>query len=133
MGLRALGVKPGCRLVLMVRPSIEFIALTFGLFKAGAVIVLIDPGMGRTNIFKCLEEVDPEGFIAIPVVQWIRTISRKFPNARFNVRVGKGWSPGCVATYSSLLTTGRAKLLLSRERETSQTLVSGSAGASPSQ
>lgn len=102
-GLQALGVKPGCRLVLMVRPSIEFIALTFALFKVGAVIVLIDPGMGRTNIFKCLEEVDPEGFIAIPAVHWIRTISRKFPNSRLNVRVGKGWAPGCVATYQSLL------------------------------
>ena len=31
----------------MVRPSLEFITLTFALFKAGAVIVLIDPGMGR--------------------------------------------------------------------------------------
>ncbi|RLS37999.1 MAG: peptide synthase [Planctomycetota bacterium] len=133
MGLRALGVKPGSRLVLMVRPSIEFIALTFGMFKAGAVIVLIDPGMGRTNIFKCLEEVDPEGFVAIPVVQWIRMISRKFPNARFNVRVGKGWAPGCVATYQSLLKAGIAKLPQSSERDLTTTESSGSAGASSSQ
>lgn len=102
-GLLAIGVQPGCRLVLMVRPSIEFIALTFALFKAGAVIVLIDPGMGRTNLFKCLEEVDPEGFIAIPAVHWVRTLSRKFPKAKLNVRVGGRWAPGCVATYKSLL------------------------------
>ena len=102
-GLQELGVKPGCRLVLMVRPSIEFIALTFALFKVGAVIVLIDPGMGRTNIFKCLEEVDPEGFIAIPEVHWIRTLSRKFPNAKLNVRVGGLWAPGCIATYRTLI------------------------------
>ncbi len=101
-GLREIGVQPGCRLVLMVRPSLEFIALTFALFKAGAVIVLIDPGMGRTNIFKCLEEVDPEGFIAVPAVHWIRTLSRKFPNAKLNVRVGGPWAPGCVATYRTL-------------------------------
>ena len=31
------------------RPSIEFISLVFALFKAGAVIVLIDPGMGRAQ------------------------------------------------------------------------------------
>lgn len=117
-GLQALGVKPGCRLVLMVRPSIEFIALTFALFKTGAVIVLIDPGMGRTNIFKCLEEVDPEGFIAIPAVHWIRTLSRKFPNAKLNVRVGGRWAPGCVATYQSLLKiadSGREKPPLNSE------------------
>ena len=102
LGLQRIGVKPGCRLVLMVRPSLEFIALTFALFKAGAVIVLIDPGMGRTSIFKCLEEVDPEGFIAIPAVHWIRTLSRKFPHAKLNVRVGGAWAPGCVATYQTL-------------------------------
>ena len=89
-------------MVLMVRPSLEFIALTFALFKAGAVIVLIDPGMGRTNLFQCLEEVDPEGFVAVPAVHWIRTLSRKFPNAKLNVRVGEPWAPGCVATYQSL-------------------------------
>ena len=49
-GLLAWGVQPGQRLVLMVRPSFEFIALTFGLMRAGIVVVLIDPGMGRSNI-----------------------------------------------------------------------------------
>ncbi|MES2792594.1 MAG: AMP-binding protein, partial [Planctomycetota bacterium] len=68
-GLQQMGVTPGMRLVLMVRPSLEFIALTFALFKAGAVVVLIDPGMGRTSIFKCLDQVEPQGFIAIPIVQ----------------------------------------------------------------
>lgn len=87
----------------MVRPSLEFIALTFALFKAGAVIVLIDPGMGRTNIFKCLEEVDPDGFVAIPVVHWIRMLSGRFPRAKRNVIVGRGWAPNCDVTYSDLL------------------------------
>src|ERR1700722_3934300 len=37
---------PRClRTVLMVTPGLEFFALTFALFKAGAVVVLIDPGM----------------------------------------------------------------------------------------
>lgn len=101
-GLQRIGVQPGQRIVLMVRPSIPFMALTFALFKAGAVIVLIDPGMGRSNISKCLEEVDPEGFVAIPTVHWIRTLSRRFPRARLNVRVGGPWAPGCIATYTSL-------------------------------
>ena len=88
-GLLAWGMQPGQRLVLMVRPSIEFIALTFGLMRAGIVVVLIDPGMGRSNIFRCLEEINPDGFVAIPIVQVIRTIKgRRFPNARFNVTVG---------------------------------------------
>ncbi len=49
----------------MVRPSIEFIALTFGIFRSGAVCTLIDPGMGKKSVLKCLDEVDPDGFVAI--------------------------------------------------------------------
>lgn len=107
-GLLTWGVPPGQRLVLMVRPSFEFIALTFGLMRAGIVVVLIDPGMGRSNIFRCLEEINPDGFVAIPIVQAIRTIKRRrFPNARFNVTVGGRkwfWSG---KTYSDLLAEGR--------------------------
>lgn len=88
-GLIQLGVKPGTRMALMVRPSLEFIALTFALFKAGAVIILIDPGMGRKNIIRCLSEVEPEGFVAIPLAQLIRKLKwRSFPKARLNVTVG---------------------------------------------
>ncbi len=102
-GLVRLGVVPGARLVLMVRPSIEFLALTFALFKSGATIVLIDPGMGRTNIFRCLELVEPEGFVAIPVVHAIRRLkSRRFPKARLNVTLGRrSWGNG--VTYRELL------------------------------
>ncbi len=40
------GIKRGVRTVLMVPPGFEFFALTFALFKIGAVPVLVDPGMG---------------------------------------------------------------------------------------
>lgn len=107
-GLMTWGVQPGQRLVLMVRPSFEFIALTFGLMRAGIVVVLIDPGMGRTNIFRCLEEINPDGFVAIPIVQAIRVLNRRrFRNAQFNVTVGgPRWLWGG-KTYSELLAEGR--------------------------
>lgn len=104
-GLRVLGVRPGHRIVLMVRPGIEFIALTFALFRLGAVLVLIDPGMGRTNIFRCLDEIEPDGYVAIPLVQAIRLWKRRTPafrKARFNVTVG--WRvPFLGPTYGDLL------------------------------
>lgn len=88
-GLRQMGVTSGSRMVLMVRPSLEFIALTFALFKVGAIVVLIDPGMGRTGIFNCLNLVEPEGFIAIPIVQAIRVCSgSRFKLAKLNVTTG---------------------------------------------
>lgn len=89
-GLQEMGVQPGTRLVLLVPPGIDFVALVFALFKAGAVIVMIDPGMGRQNLLKCLEECEPEGFVAVPKAQAARSaMRRRFRQARFNVTVGR--------------------------------------------
>jgi acyl-CoA synthetase (AMP-forming)/AMP-acid ligase II len=88
-GLISLGVRPGQRMVLMVRPSIEFIALVFAVFRTGAICVLIDPGMGRGSLLKCLDETDPDGFIAIPLVHLIRSLMPwRYRRARLNVSVG---------------------------------------------
>jgi acyl-CoA synthetase (AMP-forming)/AMP-acid ligase II len=91
-GLAGIGVGAGKRMVLMVRPGVEFIALTFALFKVGAVVVLIDPGMGPRRIFRCLDEVEPDGFAGIPPVQALRILSiGRFRRARLNVTVGRRW------------------------------------------
>jgi len=100
-GLRALGVKPGMRIVLMVRPGIDFISLVFALFKTGAVVVLIDPGMGRSNLVKCLTDVEPEGFVAIPLAHAVRSVLRfKFPKAKIAVTAGRRWFWGGVTLAS---------------------------------
>src|SRR5436309_57697 len=65
-GLEMIGIGRGVRTVLMVAPSLDFFALTFALFKVGAVPVLIDPGMGIRNLGKCLAEAQPQAFIGIP-------------------------------------------------------------------
>jgi acyl-CoA synthetase (AMP-forming)/AMP-acid ligase II len=102
-GLSRMGIEPGGRLVLMVRPGIEFIALTFALFKAGAVVVLIDPGLGPRRVFRCLDHVEPDGFVALPIVQAMRVFSgRRFSRARWNVTVGRKWF-WAGQTYSGLL------------------------------
>lgn len=91
-GLQSIGARPGMRLVLMVRPGIDFISLVFAMFKAGVVTVLIDPGMGRKNLVQCLQDVDPEGFIAIPLAHAARiAYRRRFPRANLNVTVGRRW------------------------------------------
>jgi acyl-CoA synthetase (AMP-forming)/AMP-acid ligase II len=91
-GLLGMGVSSGTRLALLVRPGIDFVSLVFGLYKAEAVVILIDPGMGRWNLIRCLAEAEPEGFVAIPMVHAIRTVlPGRFPKARFNVTVGRRW------------------------------------------
>lgn len=63
--LQKRGIGRGVRTVLMVKPSLDFFSVTFALFKAGAVPILIDPGMGLRNIGACLREAEPEAFIGI--------------------------------------------------------------------
>jgi olefin beta-lactone synthetase len=62
-GLESVSIGRGTRTVLMVPPSLDFFALTFALFKVGAVPVLIDPGMGVRTLGRYLAEAQPEAFI----------------------------------------------------------------------
>jgi acyl-CoA synthetase (AMP-forming)/AMP-acid ligase II len=65
-GLGEWDIEPGTRAAVMVRPGIDFFALVFGLFKAGVVPVMIDPGIGIKSLGNCLSEAAPEVFIGIP-------------------------------------------------------------------
>src|SRR5688572_4732350 len=55
-GLARAGITRGTRTAVMVPPGADFFALTFALLKAGAVPVMIDPGMGIRNLGRCLAE-----------------------------------------------------------------------------
>ena len=73
-GLTQDGICDGARTVLMVRPGLAFFALVFGLFKAGAVPVLVDPGLGIRNIGPALAEAAPVAFVGVPAAQWARRV-----------------------------------------------------------
>jgi acyl-CoA synthetase (AMP-forming)/AMP-acid ligase II len=91
-GLIAWGIKPGMRLVMLVPFGAQFIELVFGLLKAGVVVVLIDPGMGRKHLVQCLSDASPDGFVGIPKAQAIRSLVRhRFPRSKWNVTVGTRW------------------------------------------
>ena len=72
--LTAYGIGRGMRTVVMVPPSLDLFALTFGLFKAGIVPVMVDPGMGLRSLKACLAEAEPEAFIGIPKAHAARVI-----------------------------------------------------------
>src|SRR5699024_8931701 len=71
-GLQAKGIGKGTRVGFMVPPSLEFFALFFALFKAGAVPVLIDPGIGIKPLKTCLGEAAPEVFVGVTRAQVAR-------------------------------------------------------------
>lgn len=68
------GVKAGDRVMLMVRPSADFICLSFALFKLGAPVILIDPGMGYKNLRRCIAGVRPQVLIGIPAAHLFRLV-----------------------------------------------------------
>ncbi len=106
-GLVDLGVTPGMRLVLLVKPGIEFVKLVFALLRSGVATVLIDPGMGKRHLVNCLSAIEPQGFVAISPAQAVRTLlRRRFPQAKLNVTVGRRWFWGGTI-YRKLLAAGQ--------------------------
>lgn len=102
-GLERIGIGGGIRTVLMVKPSLEFFALTFALFKTGAVPIMVDPGMGVKNLGQCLAEAAPEAFIGIPKAQFARWLLRWAKQTlRVIVTVGPRRFPGSL-TLAQLL------------------------------
>ncbi len=90
--LNAYGIKRGMKCVLMVSPNIDFFALTFALFKAGIVPILVDPGMGIKNLKQCFIESAPDVFIGIPKAHIARKIF--------------GWGKGSVNFLLTVTDTG---------------------------
>jgi len=92
--LDALGIKRGVRTILMVPPGFDFFALTFALFKIGAVPVLVDPGMGLKNLKTCLAEAAPQAFIGVPKAHLARLLfGWGKPTIKILLTVGRrpGW------------------------------------------
>ncbi|GLS91520.1 peptide synthase [Psychromonas marina] len=72
--LNQYGLKSGDKAVLMVTPSLDFFSITFALFKAGIVPILVDPGMGTKNLKQCFKEAKPDAFIGIPKAHFARRL-----------------------------------------------------------
>ncbi|GAB6094930.1 fatty acid CoA ligase family protein [Desulfatiferula olefinivorans] len=89
-GLASIGIVRGTKTILMVKPCIDFFILTFALFKAGAVPVVVDPGMGVKRMLECLASTEAEAFIGIPLAHVLRTVaSRFFTSVKTWVTVGR--------------------------------------------
>ncbi|TBR25018.1 peptide synthase, partial [bacterium] len=93
-GLKTHGLARGMRTAVMVRPGPDFFAVAFGLFRLGAVPVLIDPGLGRKAFGRCLGEADPEAFVGVPLAHAARLAFGWAKNVRHRVVVGPLGYPG---------------------------------------
>jgi acyl-CoA synthetase (AMP-forming)/AMP-acid ligase II len=105
-GLAVIGIERGDRVALLVRPSPQLFVLAFGLLRRGAVPVLIDPGIGRAPLARCLAEAGPNAFIGVSLAHvgrvllgWAKESAHTF------VTVGARWFWGGV-TYTDVMKAG---------------------------
>jgi len=99
-GLRKTGIKQGTRVLLMVRPSLDFFSLTFALFKIGAVPILIDPGMGWKGFMRCVRQAEPKALIGIPAAHVLRlTCRRAFRSVTIPITLGRRLFWGGTSLY----------------------------------
>ncbi|MFA7230675.1 MAG: fatty acid CoA ligase family protein [Victivallaceae bacterium] len=107
------GFKKGLRVLMMVKPGLEFAATVFAVYKTGAVPVLIDPGMGIKNLLGCIQQTKPEAVVAISKAHWARKLYKKyFPAAKIFFSLGKFPPADCIrmetiATPAMIKNSGR--------------------------
>ncbi len=128
-GLESVGIKRGTKTALLVPPSREFFALVFALFKVGAVTVLIDPGVGKLNLLRCLGEIAPEACIAVSKAHAARVLLRAMRSVKVNVTIGRRWFWGGHTLDQLRVEKGPYKTVDARPDETAAILfTTGSTG-----
>lgn len=64
-GLVDAGVEPGDRVALLVPPGIDLTVVLYACWRMGAVMVLVDSGLGPRNMSRALASAAPDHLIAI--------------------------------------------------------------------
>ena len=91
--LWAEGIRPGDRVLVLVPVSATLYEVLAGVFRIGAVAVLVDPGAGLARLAEAVDHVRPVAFVGSPKAHALRVVAR--PVRRIPTRfVTAGWAPG---------------------------------------
>lgn len=91
-GLSKLGLAPGDRVLMLVTPGTDFLALSLAVMGRGACPVFVDPGIGLDRLTRCIQDAAPHAFIGSPRAHILRLLRRSaFKNLKFHVTVSE-WS-----------------------------------------
>lgn len=77
-GFKSQGVVKGARVLIMVKHTLDFYAVVFALFKVGAVPIVIDPGMRKRDLLKCIQQAEAFALVSIPLGHLISKIFAKY-------------------------------------------------------
>lgn len=83
-GFKQAGIQQGSKVLILVKPDVTLVTITYALFRLGAIPVIIDPAIGFSRLLHCIEEAAPDALLALPLVHLIR---RLFPRAFKSVRI----------------------------------------------
>lgn len=100
-GLAEHGVVPGDRVALLVPPSADLLAAVYGCWRAGAVTVIADRGLGVRGLGRAVRAARVDWVIGPPRALAAARALRWAPGARF-VAVGRAGATGAETTLDSL-------------------------------
>lgn len=133
-GFYDLGVRKGDRVALLVPAGAVLYALTFALYRLGAIVVFVDPGIGIKRMGRCLDESEPTYFVGVLKAHIARLLfgwGRK--TLRTSILVGPRWlAPWRSLSYLQSLgrrVQSRALPMTSGDDAAAILFTSGSTGA----
>ena len=101
-GLLASGLQPGQRVAVLVPPSVDLLATVYGCWRAGAVTVVADRGLGLRGLGAAVRGAHVDWVIGPPTAIAAARVLRWAPRATA-VTVGDRPVLGSVATLDSLV------------------------------
>lgn len=131
-GFLKAGIKKGERVCVFVKLSLDFMPIIFALYRIGAIVVLIDPGMGRKGLLDCVERIGPTAMVGVSQAMIAtRFYPKKFKSVRCKITVGgSAWFWGGYRLEELLEEATEAPSVeqTSRQDEASILFTSGSTG-----
>lgn len=130
-GLRHFGFTRKERVLVMVPFDVDFVALTFALFRIGAVPVLIDPGLDRKQVLHGIRNVAPAGLIGVPKAQVACLLYKKaFHSVTKKITVGARWfwGGGSLDAVREAGRDGRVEIVTEPDDPAAILFTSGSTG-----
>lgn len=117
-GLADAGLRAAERVIMLVTPGVDFLALSYAVMGRGAVPVFIDPGMGVDAVVACMREAEPSGFIGVPKAHLLRLKAAElFRSLRFCVVAGPFSLFGATRVRDLLRPTGAPPAPIQRQAD----------------
>jgi acyl-CoA synthetase (AMP-forming)/AMP-acid ligase II/pimeloyl-ACP methyl ester carboxylesterase len=101
-GLQDLGLNANDKVVMLVPPSIDFLAISYAVMGRGAIPCFLDPGMGKEKLLECIKDLKPEGFIASPKAHLLKVLHPKYFKSVNVSLIASDWIPFYGKTLSFL-------------------------------